>query len=579
MKMNKHMTITIMVCFAGLLAVSAASPQATPDRLNAISANMKLLKEASQRIPDTQQEALSGGAQNAIHLAKVWDKFGPRLIQALSHNGGVRKGSANPPTLNGPAGLIPVSNPSNDFAFSVETGFTQSETSTAWCGSHVAVGFNDSGSLPESIFSGPGGFSFNGVALSIDQNKSFRDLGFLNPGSSPANELIGDPVLGCADANTFYYASLFLDFSVPVSAVSVSTSTDGGLTYADPVKAVSKDLFTHFLDKPWMTVDPTNTSRLFVTYTDFDFSGLNVCGFFAPGVPNPRVGIELVSSTDGGSTWTPTPVVIDQECQVPPFFPFVQGSQVTVGPAGEVYVVWEHYSDFFTRQLDIRKSTDSGATFAPFVKVDDVTCVGDCFELQGGFRDFIDLGSVVVDRSGTSTNGNVYIVSQDGRNFQVPDFDSGFYRYASVLLYRSSDGGATWSAPVRVNNNSEPAPGGGGTDQYQAGASVDNTGTIGVCWYDRRQDPLNYMIDRFCGVSTNAGASFTNTRQSQPSWAPIHATDSFINPQYMGDYDTVASDFTEATRGFIGSFQIIKTVGGFGGNLQPNPDVFAVIFH
>ncbi len=99
------------------------------------------------------------------------------------------------------------------------------------------------------------------------------------------------------------------------------------------------------------------------------------------------------------------------------------------------------------------------------------------------------------------TNGNVYIVWQDGRNLQVPDFDSGFYGYADVLLRSSSDGGSTWSPAVRVNNNPDPVPGGGGTDQYQPGVAVDKTGEIGVCWYDRRLDPLNYMIDRFCGVS------------------------------------------------------------------------------
>ena len=339
---------------------------------------------------------------------------------------------------------------------------------------------------------------------------------------------------------------------------------------------MSKDLFTHTLDKDWMTVDPTNTSRLFVTYTDFDTSGLNVCGFIAPGVGVPRAAIELVRSTDGGSTWTP-PVVLDEVCG---FGPAVQGSQVTVGPGGEVYVAWEHLADFFTRDLRIRKSTDNGATFASFVKVDDVAFVGDGFELQGGFRDFLDLGSVMVDRSGTATNGNVYIASQDGRNFQMPDFDSGLYGYASVLLYRSSDGGTTWSTPVRVNNNPEPAPGGGGTDQFQPGAAVDKTGKIGVCWYDRRQDPLNYKIDRFCGISTNAGATFTNSRQSSPSWGPIHGTDAIVDARYMGDYDMVASDFTQATTGFIGAFQIMNTRGGVSSNTtpQPNPDVLAVGF-
>ncbi len=576
MRTKKGITIVVEVCLSGLLAASAALSQVTPDRLKAIGDNMKQLKAVGQQLPETYRKALSGGAQNAIHLANVWDEVGPRLGRALSQGGGARKKFSNSATPNVSTTTVEVSDPSNDFAFSVQTGFTQSETSTAWCGSHVAVGFNDSGSIPESIFFGPGGVSVNGVALSTDQGKSFQDLGFLNPGSNPNILFEGDPVLGCADANTFYYAALSIDFSVPVSAVSVSKSTDGGLTYGDPVEAVSKDFFTHLLDKDWMTVDPTNPSRLFVTYTDFDSSGLSVCGFIAPGVPNPRAAIELVRSTDGGSTWTP-PVVLDEVCG---FVPAVQGSQVTVGPGGEVYVAWEHFADFFTRDLRIRKSTDNGLTFASSVKVDDVAFVGDGFELQGGFRDSLDLGSLVVDRSGKATNGNVYVVWQDGRNLQVPDFDSGLYGYADVLVRGSSDGGSTWSLPVRVNNNPDPVPGGGGTDQYQPGAAVDKTGKIGVCWYDRRLDPLNYKIDRFCGVSTNAGLSFANSRQSSPSWEPIHGNDALGDPRYMGDYDGVASDFTQATTGFIGAFQIMNTRGGVSGNttLQPNPDVLAVGF-
>jgi len=50
----------------------------------------------------------------------------------------------------------------------------------------------------------------------------------------------------------------------------------------------------------------------------------------------------------------------------------------------------------------------------------------------------------------------------------------------------------------------------------------------------------------------------------------------------MGDYDVVASDFTEATAGFIGAFQIMNTRTGLSGSgstiLQPNPDVLAVGF-
>ena len=49
-----------------------------------------------------------------------------------------------------------MSDLSTDFLFSVLAGFTQSETSTAWCGKNVMVGFKDSGSLPESLFLAPG---------------------------------------------------------------------------------------------------------------------------------------------------------------------------------------------------------------------------------------------------------------------------------------------------------------------------------------------------------------------------------------------------------------------------------------
>ena len=103
---------------------------------------------------------------------------------------------------------------------------------------------------------------------------------------------------------------------------------------------------------------------------------------------------------------------------------------------------------------------------------------------------------------------------------------------------------------------------------------------LGVCWSDRRHDPVNFAIDRFCATSNDAGASWREHKESPSSWNPFHATDAFVNPFYMGDYDSVASDFTRAASGFIGAYQVMNTAGGLAGNSIPipNPEVQAVRF-
>ncbi len=555
--------IMALVGYVAVLSAEAAWAQVAPARLEAITANLERAKAVSQRLPKLVQQRLSGGARNLINLAERFDQIEPRLRQAPPGRGRLGAPLRSPDSGKGAAGvriLAPanVSDPSTDVFFSSFSGFTQSETSSAWCGDNVVIGFNDSGSFFESIFFGPGGLSFNGVARSTNKGGSFTDLGFLNPGATTTDLLAGDPALACSSASTFYFASIFIRSSA--SDISVSKSTDGGAIWGDPVSAASKDLSTHILDKPWIAVDPTNTSRLYVTYTDFDSSGASAtCG------ASFRTAIELVRSTDGGANWD-APVVIVEVCGEDPF---VEGSQVAVGPGGQVYVAWEAFAaDFVTREIDIRKSTDNGVTFGAVVKVDDVTCVGDCFFLQGAFRNF-DLPSLAVDRSGLATNGNLYVAWNDARNFSVPDALSGSYGYADVLVSRSTDGGATWSAPVRANKNTEPLPSGLGTDQYQPGIAVDKSGRIGVCFYDRRKDPNNFLIDRFCASSTNAGVSWSNTRISRKSFAPITCQDFLLDCAYMGDYDSLTNDFTKVNTGFIGAW---------GDNSLGNPDVNASRF-
>lgn len=551
----------IIVLLGSLVVLRAGVTwaQVAPERSAAVRQMADQVKTFTQRLPDSARSMLSSGALNLINLAERWEQIAPHLLRAQPATRPSDRPILPPGLEEALADRIlapkQVSNPAVDVSSSRLAGFTQSETSTAWCGNNVVVGFNDSGSYVET-WPVPGiGLSFNGVARSTNKGGSFADLGYLNPGPTISDFLSGDPVVVCSDPNTFYYASLFVRSLT--SDISVSKSIDGGATFGNPVSAASKNKATHFLDKEWLAVDPTNPNRLFVTYTDFDFSG--ICGFDA-GDPILRTAIELVRSTDGGATWGP-PVVVSEVCDPAG----VQGSQVTVGPGGEVYVAWEAFAASGAAEIDIRKSTDNGSTFGPVVKVNDAICAGNCSVLQGNFR-ASEFPTLAVDRSGGSANGYVYIAWNDGRNLTVPDFWVGAYGYTDILFSRSTDGGATWSAPVRVNNNPEPLSSGLGTDQYQPGMAVDKKGKIGICFYDRRRDANNFLIDWECASSKDAGASWSNKKITKKNFPAVPSQDLLTNPRYMGDYDGLASDFTKTNSGFVGAW---------GDNSLGNPDIKA----
>lgn len=532
-----------------VLASSFATAQMSVEKVAAVDRTLQNVKAAYNKM-DARHQRMLDGYRNIVHLADVWHTHGMRLTDPsfTARAKMNRQAAALPPT----AGIVAASNPSSDIAFSSFGGFTQSETSTARCGNSVVVGFNDSGSVFETpyFFSGTGGQAFSGYAYSSNGGASFTDGGPINPGPGDGNFLGGDPGVNCSDANTFYYSQIFdyTDSSFnPFAAVSVNKSTDGGKTWGDPVAAVAKDGFSHSLDKPWSTIDPSNPKRMFVSYTDFDFT------FSSAACPNDfRTAEEFVESDDGGVTWS-APIVAIEVCGNAA----VQGSQMAVSSKGTLYISWVNLgSNFPFGPRAIQISSFSGGTLSAPVTVEpSVMPGGDSYYLQGEFRDFLDM-AMAIDHSGTATDGALYITWADGRNKIVPDvlgFD-GEYAYDDILARASFDGGQTWGfGPTKVNSDIQSRLG-SGHDHYQSGIAVDKNGTVGVCWYDRRADSENFAIRRHCGESVNGGA-FSDADIGMNGFAPTHGGDVFINSIYMGDYDQLTSDFLNQHSGFVGSFQ------------------------
>jgi hypothetical protein len=562
----------IAVSAVSVLLAGSASAQ-TAAQKNAL---LQQVLDASAKIPAAQKKLLSSGAQNFLHVAEL---LNTKYVKG-SDDGGLinatgRAALAQPAFLAGVElfpdsdGTTRISDPALDFQLSVLEGFTQSETSTAWCGNNVVSAYNDSGAFVRTAGVNPGGAaSFNGVSVSNNGGRTFKDLGLLNPGTDPSNFLEGDPVVTCASPSQFYYSSLFftspnpLVFPFGVSAVSVSSSSTGGASWGAPVIAAAKDAGSHILDKSWSAVDPTNPQRLYVTYTDFDFSGTSAT------CPNDfRLAIEIVTSADAGQTWT-APAVVDEECGAS--LNSVQGSNVIVSSTGAVYVAWEFFPPTANNEIHFTKSLDNGKTFAPVVKVNtQVVPNGANGVLQGAFR-VNEFPELAVDRTNSASRGTIYVTWSDGRNNVKPDLASstGTYAYPDVLVAKSTDLGQTFSAAKTVS----PTPAdftGKGRDQFFPGIAVDRDGHVGVCYYDRRNDPANTIVDRYCSVSFDHGSNWLELRVSNSNWVPVHDADALINTAYMGDYDALTSDFLSVSDGFFGSFEIVN---------KGNPDVFAKKF-
>ena len=138
--------------------------------------------------------------------------------------------------------------------------------------------------------------------------------------------------------------------------------------------------------------------------------------------------------------------------------------------------------------------------------------------------------------------GEVYLTYADYNPLRafVADEDGA---QADIKLTASRDGGATWTAPVRVNQDQTNA------DQFQQYLRVTPGGQLDVSFFDRRLDvprppdhPGNTFIDTWLARSDDGGATWRETRVSHDSWDPT------INPplspsgEFIGDYQGLVAD-------------------------------------
>jgi hypothetical protein len=376
----------------------------------------------------------------------------------------------------------------------------QSETSIAIDPSNpsrLVAGSNEIFRLPmRGYFSSDGGTSWGAVDLPLPP--AIRNNGY---------DFGSDPSVAWDNNGHVYYSYIVVffgaGFGVVGSEMAVARSSDGGRTWKSTYFDFQPNEGT-FVDKPIITVDTSSTSpRQNTIYVAFDHTG-----------GNKRRAVFLSSSTDGGVKFS-TP---SQVSQIGNGNNGGIGANPFVSPNGDVHVAWQDYAH---STVATATSTNGGTTWGPTVTIAHTAVPFEIDLPSISSRGALLYPSCDSDISSGPHRGTLYCSWWNGT------LSTG----ADVFVSRSTNGGATWSTPLRVNDVRAG-------DQYYEWLAVDPTnGDVDMSWYDTRLDPTRQSVNVFFAFSSNGGVSFLpNVRVTTASSNEESGTNIDFGNQY-GDYE------------------------------------------
>ena len=313
----------------------------------------------------------------------------------------------------------------------------------------------------------------------------------------------GDPAIIVDTAGSFY----FFHLSDPVVGNWIdrivcqkydfenSTWNDGTYMGLNGTKAQ---------DKEWAVVDSA-TNTIYVTWTQFDEYGTSDASKYS--------NILFSKSTDAGATWSDAVQINELSGDCIDSDNTVEGAVPAVGLDGEIYVAWSGPGG-----IVFDRSLNGGETW-----LDEDVFVS---HQPGGWDYNIPginrcngLPVTCCDLSRSTFRGTIYVNWTDQRN-GTDDTD--------VWIAKSTDGGNTWSDPLRVNDDPP------GKQQFLSWMTIDGAnGNIYIVFYDRR----NYEdrnTDVYVARSTDGGETFENIQISESPFYP--STNAFF-----GDYTNITS--------------------------------------
>jgi hypothetical protein len=344
------------------------------------------------------------------------------------------------------------------------------------------------------------------------------------PGVLENNVFRSDPVTKSDEIGQFFYLSLQSNVQQSFFCDDLWRSTNGGQSWT----LLSGEQGAGGGDKEWFTIDQTNGMGHGFQYQLDD--GINCNGG----------GVQFQRSTNGGITWQ-SPVVI-------PNSP-IYGS-LDVDTNGNVFLGGEG-NTFYC----IRSSNAQNPNVTP--TFDRVTAVNMGGDLSGGGINGVGLTGMLflaIDRSGGSTNNNIYMLAS-----VVPPGRS----TTDVMFVRSTDGGLTFSAPHKVNDD----PFNPSKWHWFGTFSVAPNGRLDAVWYDTRNAANNTDSQLFYSFSTDAGVTWSQNVAVSNAFNPFEG---YPNQSKIGDYITIVSDNTGGNVAYAATFNFNANRG------QHEEDVYYV---
>lgn len=244
--------------------------------------------------------------------------------------------------------------------------------------------------------------------------------------------------------------------------------------------------------------------EIYMTWTQFDVYGSK----------NPKDSSVILfsKSADHGLTWSAPKRISKKAGDCVDSDNTVEGAIPTVGPNGELFVMWSAKNG-----LNFQKSLDGGETWFEQEKNIEKLVGGWDLNVPGIMR-CNGFPVLICDTSSGANRGRLYLNWSDQRSGETN---------TDVWLSYSDNQGETWSQPMKVNQDDSKH------HQFFSWMALDQqNGNIYVVYFDRR----NYndlRTDVYLSVSTDGGKTFQDHRISESPFIPDDKT-------FFGDYNGIS---------------------------------------